>query len=683
MIQFATPWILWGALTAALPILIHLFGKRKTKQVAFSSLRFLKSLQHEQIRTLKIKQILVLILRTLLLLFLVLAFAGPRYAPSSAQGVAHEVAVMVLDNSISSSFEQDGQPYLARLKSLATDVANQRGSSETIVWSAMRQPDTRYVTAGQSVPQQFLNDLEPQYGKTDLVQYFSDLRRWLDEQNYGSVDVFLFTDGQSEQFKVLQELNLEPWNSSRWFIVTPQQRNRQVGIASVDLPTEMLQPGVELPLEVQVARNDSTTPATTAIQVVRNGEKTGQSLIDWQDALQTTEQFQVPGEQSGFFRVEAAIGNDEYEADNHWYLNGYIPERVNVLLVSDSPESGFFLETVLQSLNEETTQFAFQSIALSQLADELSGNIDLVVLTNTVLSVSDRQSLEQARRQGTGIMIFPGDKMRGNANNPLLAGLPLLGDVVELPGEAYQSVSRVNWQHPVFRNLTYRDHATIQLPKASRFFRIGRGNYSRVMELSSGNPLVIESAGEGGKAWLWTVAPTLNWTDLPRRGMFVPLMMRSVYYLSNTEQNYRSQLTTGDAIQFTIQDTDISNRLTLITPTGKSVVIPVQGGTAQYTESLVPGHYSLNDGEKLLALFSVNIESQERSMATLNSEQWQVIFGDNYGGYFTPGQNTLHLQEAGLVRGTPLWQWLIALALLCVIGEMLLTRMDKTTKETN
>jgi len=681
MIQFATPWILWGALTAALPILIHLFGKRKTKQVAFSSLRFLKSLQHEQIRTLKIKQILILILRTLLLLFLVLAFAGPRYAPSSAQGVAHDVAVIVLDNSISSSLEQEGEPYVSRLKNLATDIAQQRSASEMIVWCEYAEPDARFVSSGQTVPDQFMDGLQPEFGTGDPVQYFSELRTWLDEQNFGSVDVFLLTDGQSAQYTALQELDLEPWKSSRWFIINPARRNLQAGITGVDFPGEMLQPGAEFPLEVTVSRSDSLIPSTTAIHVFRNGEKTGQSLLEWQKAMEKTEQFQIPVEQSGFFRIETATGDDEYRVDNHWYLNGYIPERVNVLLVSESPESGFFLETVLRSLSRETTQFSFRSIAPSQLSEELSGSVDLVVLVNTRLSEPSRQLLEQSSRQGTGIMIFPREKMREGTDNSLLPGLPSLGKIVELPDGTYQAVTSVNWQHPVFRNLSHRENATIQLPKVTRFFRISPGKYTRIMELESGNPLLIEAGIEKGKVWLWAVTPALTWTDLPRRGLFVPLIMRSIYYLSKAEQNYRNQLTTADAIIYNVTDHDVGTQLNLITPSGKSVVIPVQGGTAQYQEQLIPGHYSLYEEEELLALFSVNIMTRERDMGMLTSEQWQVIFGENYGGHFTPEQNTLHLQEAGLVRGTPLWQLLILLALLCAVGEMLLTRVSPVTEE--
>ena len=74
---FLNPAILFGLLAASIPVIIHLFNLRKLKKIEFSTLTFLKELQKNKIRKIKLKQWILLALRVLIILFVVMAFARP------------------------------------------------------------------------------------------------------------------------------------------------------------------------------------------------------------------------------------------------------------------------------------------------------------------------------------------------------------------------------------------------------------------------------------------------------------------------------------------------------------------------------------------------------------------------------------------------------------------------------
>ncbi|HEX9828971.1 MAG TPA: BatA domain-containing protein, partial [Bacteroidota bacterium] len=74
---FLNPFILFGLLAAGIPILLHLLNLRKLRTIEFSTLSFLKELQRTKIRRIKIRQWLLLLLRTLLVICIVMAFARP------------------------------------------------------------------------------------------------------------------------------------------------------------------------------------------------------------------------------------------------------------------------------------------------------------------------------------------------------------------------------------------------------------------------------------------------------------------------------------------------------------------------------------------------------------------------------------------------------------------------------
>jgi len=115
MLTFLNSAILFGLAAIAIPILIHLFTRQKTKTIFFSSLKFLKELQKQKIRRLKIRQILLLILRTLLILILIFAFARPTLrssGSSSLEAGAQLTVVIIFDNTLSMGREFEGQKLL-------------------------------------------------------------------------------------------------------------------------------------------------------------------------------------------------------------------------------------------------------------------------------------------------------------------------------------------------------------------------------------------------------------------------------------------------------------------------------------------------------------------------------------------------------------------------------------------
>ena len=119
---FLNPIVLFGLAAAAIPILIHLLNLRKLRTIEFSSLAFLKDLQKSSIRRLKLRQILLLVLRTLLVLAIVIAFARPTLRGSMMglpAGKASAAMVIVLDDSPSMGLRNERGTLFAQAQEAA------------------------------------------------------------------------------------------------------------------------------------------------------------------------------------------------------------------------------------------------------------------------------------------------------------------------------------------------------------------------------------------------------------------------------------------------------------------------------------------------------------------------------------------------------------------------------------
>ena len=75
--QFLYPTFLFALAAIAIPIIIHLFYFRRFKKVYFTNVRFLKEVKEETSARQKLRNLLVLLMRCLAVIFLVFAFAQP------------------------------------------------------------------------------------------------------------------------------------------------------------------------------------------------------------------------------------------------------------------------------------------------------------------------------------------------------------------------------------------------------------------------------------------------------------------------------------------------------------------------------------------------------------------------------------------------------------------------------
>ena len=108
---FLSPTVLWGLAAASIPIIIHLLSLRHTRDVEFSTLRFIKELEHKTIRRLKLRQLLLVLLRILVIICLILMVARPvqkGFVPGWMAAEKETRVVIFVDNSASMSLVSDG-----------------------------------------------------------------------------------------------------------------------------------------------------------------------------------------------------------------------------------------------------------------------------------------------------------------------------------------------------------------------------------------------------------------------------------------------------------------------------------------------------------------------------------------------------------------------------------------------
>jgi hypothetical protein len=163
-VSFLEPLYLLLAGAAAVPLLLHLLRRRISLRVEFPAARYILRAERENSRKLKLRNLLLMLLRILAVLFIALAAARP-VGRLIGSGHAPTAVAIVLDNSLSTSTIVDGAPLFRRLRAAALAAARHATPSDR-VW--LVTADGRVVGGSSAAVGDAIQRLEPIAGAGDL-----------------------------------------------------------------------------------------------------------------------------------------------------------------------------------------------------------------------------------------------------------------------------------------------------------------------------------------------------------------------------------------------------------------------------------------------------------------------------------------------------------------------------------
>jgi aerotolerance regulator-like protein/VWA domain-containing protein len=191
-VSFLAPLYLALAGAALVPLLIHLLRRRIGTRVEFPAARYLARAEQEHSRSLRLRNILLMILRVAIVLFVAVAAARP-VARLAGAGHGPTALAIVLDNSLSTTVVVDGRPLLEQFRSLARDVLAQANATDRLT---LVTADGRVRGGSKGALRDELDRVEPLSGAGDLRLALTRAAGALRSSGLDSRQIILLTDGQ-------------------------------------------------------------------------------------------------------------------------------------------------------------------------------------------------------------------------------------------------------------------------------------------------------------------------------------------------------------------------------------------------------------------------------------------------------------------------------------------------------
>ena len=676
---FLSPSILWGMLAITIPIIIHLISLRHTRDTEFSTLRFIKSLKHETIRRLRIKQWLLVLLRTIAILCLILMFSRPLMTgtlTSKLGGYIESRAVIIVDNSASMAVHTGDGTLLDRAKSSLPAILKGL-EGETTVELYQTNPPRKLFSGSHEEGRSIMTGVKGivQTNMTDNLWTMIDSVLQMVEASEPNRECFIISDFQSAPSFTIDSLN--PNSDWKYYCILQPKVENNISISEVSVLSQIKLPNHLVKLNTRVGNGGVTDKRNIPVELYLNDERVGQIVSQFEPSKFKDFMFQVYPGKTGIINGKIVIPDDDFPMDNFRNFDLVIPNQIAVKVIGQSMEELFLLDLALSAITGETELLLIDRDLSDDVERLFLSDIDILLLHNpTNLSNSAIEDLQRFLMNGGGLIWFVGNDL--NQTDPVawpsLLKLPELIKTRHLDGESFFSTLIVDENHSLFTDLNI-NNMNEELPQVFGYNEVRlQMNHTPLIKLNNGHPLLIESKAFGSSGFVFTSPLNLGWNDLSVKGLLVPLLHRMLILLGTKEFNVQPLLVGQDKI-IDIKGDNINAEWVLMTPMENEIkLIPdYTNEKLLITETSELGSYHVFADGNLFSSFSTVLSPHELPSIRIEGEKLTESLGVEQARII---QHTQHLEsELKEIRyGRSIWRLLLFIALSCLVIESILGR---------
>jgi hypothetical protein len=677
MLQFLQGWLWLFAAAAALPVILHLLSRQRLRKIQFSSLMLLSRLEKSQMRRLRVRQLLLLILRTLAVLTLVFAFARPLLRETDTPLLGTQTAaVLIIDESASMSAMGSTGRRIDRARAVGRRIVATLGPGDRLAalpdTGGSAPPDFEYSHDGWNAQ---VDGFAVTDGQADLGAALAAARRALDTVSTGVREVYIVTDGQRSAWHTVPSREAADVHAYVVSVGEDLQPNRSV--RHLDFGGSLWIANATADLQVTIV-NAGPEIRDLPVSLFLDGNRVAQSAVTLARGDSGNVALRLPSLEAGWHHGRVQISADAWPTDNALYFALEAEANLPVLVVGQDDALVRPIRAALRPGPGARTPFQPQVVSAASLGNEIDPSIGLVVLAGTpVIAPSGWQRLLRFVEGGGGLLVFLGaDSDRDNFSRYFTVPLwsaQLVGRTDSLPLSSFVTLDRPA-PHPMFEFLDQsaafpeiRFRGTARLtPVDATWVR---------QRFSDGSPAMLEATRGSGRAVLFAGFSAPRESDLVYHPIFVPVVQSVATYTAR-----RGALRTEPYLHVGNRPDGIAKAVgewTWTTPTGDTSTLP--GGPITLPKLTKAGVYSLLESDTVVALFAANVPTEEQDLEPLSA--WTDVLGTTSATELSPtGEIRDTITQARV--GVDLWYPAIILALLFLLAEMLVAWPRKSELST-
>ena len=661
--KFLYPNMLWWLFALAIPIIIHLFNFRRHKIVYFSNTATLKTIEHENAKTKKLKYIIALIMRMLFIAGLVFAFAYP-YNPEQKLKTddADNLVAVYIDNSMSMHSQSSEISLIEDARSSARAlVSNISPSQRFVLLTNSRQLDNEYPMNQDEILMS-IDAMQTEASPLTFNNLYENLQMIMKRNGFKSASLFMYSDFQENM------MNMDGLvaDSAIQIVAMPLTSDYQqnIYIDTVWLTSPVLQTGLANEVNVRIVNESAKDVNGLPVYLEIAGNSVAFTTVDIPSNGKNEVAMQFVLNNSG--EKDATVSVNDYPITFDDAYNFVLSVRPIIKIVELSDAAG---DLAIQTLFSNDSLFDFHIMNPYRIDQQYLSDCQMVIVDGDAnLNETMWQTIIDFANDGGSVVVFP-------------------SDVSEIYDDTL-SISAIASQHAFFSDIFVNIPNNADLPKVYKHAQIDKKQFSNTLTLISlQNATSFFTLSKIGSGNVFSFASQLGkeWTNFADNSLFVPIM----YKIAMTGgQMSRMSYTLGVDKDITINDLTAFSEgdIRIRDEKGNFEMIPMvemrnnRALIRLYDELPGAGFYTINKGDEVIETTAWNDNRKESKMKFLDREEVNKILKDS-------GLNVLAVMKADeihsndvmemMVRRSMMWKSFIILSLISLLIEILVLRFWK------
>lgn len=548
---FANLAMLGWLAAASVPILIHLWNRRRYREVSWAAVEFLLAAVRKNSRRLLIEQWLLLALRTLLIVLLVLAVAEPFWEAHAARFAAGAPAhrVLVIDGSLSMLYRPTEQSRFDRAKELALQIVDQSGPGDGFTVVLLADPPQAVVASPAFDPSDVraeIEALQPTHGRALLpagLAMAEDLvrRAQSDFPRLQQIEVCLFSDldratwgaGQKQAEAELRERAGSLAKLAALTVIdVGQDRAENAAVTGLRVGDPLVVANQDVTFEAELRNFGHQARPGQAVELIVGGSQAAVQQVDLEPQGRASVAFHHQFDRAGPQAAEVRLADDLLQPDNHRFLALDVKDSLRVLCVDGRfgarPRgAAAYLSVALAPQAPPARNLLRPDVEPETALVEVDlSAYDAVFLCDVAqFTPNEARLLTDYLHSGGGVVLFPGPQSQLDNYNEQLGPL-LPGRLGEVSAEGQYALDPRKYEHPLLAAFRDNPRSGLTTAPVSRYVRLTelQDDAQRVADFTSGDPAIVERpVGRGRLIVVATTADT-QWTVLPMLPAYLPLV---------------------------------------------------------------------------------------------------------------------------------------------------------------
>jgi hypothetical protein len=541
--NFLSPGLLFGLLAASIPILIHLLNLRKLKKIDFSTLHFLKLIEKQKVRRVKLIQWLLMALRVLIIAMLVLGFSRPVIQDVRIPGftsASKTSAVIIIDDSFSMEVVDGRGSYFNQLKNGVNMILTglKEGDDVSILFTSESYPELATPSGDFLNLKKIISQVEPGFKTGMLNSAIIKAASIIGESENLNKELYIFSDfqkstlGNEKEFTDVSAL-LDSRVKTRLFNFNSKEVVNSA-VTGVKVNNQVFEPGKDISVTATIRNFSEDDVNNGLVSLFVNGERGAQKSYNLAAGKITDVTLSARVEKPGFSEIRAEIDEDDLKADNSRFASIYLPYEFKVVLLGKASDLKFINAAIEAGSFAGNMQIIRKEISQTGSLD--FNEVNLVIVSGA--GGGDLSKLKNYVKQGGGIMLFPGENTTLAEYSTLLSSFGVVApsemkkDAKALPGK----FTSIRFEHPLLREIFQTQYGnSVESPELFTYFRIPSGSGTDIISLSDGGSFLKETRFGKGRVITSAAAAVIPSGNFPVIPIFAPLIYRSLFYLASQE----------------------------------------------------------------------------------------------------------------------------------------------------